>query len=101
MSGTEALDFDVTGLAATTVVTVRALWEEMGLPSDEQDSLLAGLVQSARGVFSKFSEEQAAEKQQIIDFITSSREKCTSMAKAMHLQEEEVRLRLCAMHWGA
>ena len=101
MSGTEALDFDVTGLAATTVVTVRALWEEMGLPSDEQDSLLAGLVQSARGVFSKFSEEQAAEKQQIIDFIISSRDKCTSMAKAMHLQEEEVRLRLCAMHWGA
>ncbi len=90
MSETDGLDFDVTGLAATTVVTVRALWEEMGMPTDEQDSLLAGLVQSARAVFSKFSEEQAAEKQSITDFIQNAQIKCTEMAKSMHLQEEDV-----------
>jgi len=90
MSETGELDFDVTGLAATTVVTVRALWAEMGIPSDEQESLLAGLVHSARSVFSKFSEEQAAQKQSIIDFIATAQEKCAAMAKSMHLQEEEV-----------
>jgi hypothetical protein len=91
MSSSESLDFDVTGLAATTVVTVRALWEDMGMKSEDQDGLLAGLVQSARGVFSKFSEEQTATKQTMVDFINNARSKTTTLAKNMHLQEEKVR----------
>ena len=87
------LDFDVTGLAATTVVSVRAVWGEMGMPQEEQDLALAGLVTAAREVFTKFSDEQTAARDAARQYISDTRALCVELAKSMHLQAELVSVR--------
>lgn len=87
------LDFDVTGLAATTVVSVRAVWGEMGMPQHDQDLALAGLVTAAREVFTRFSDEQTAARDAARAYIADTRALCVELAKNMHLQAELVSTR--------
>ncbi|CAE7525083.1 PRC1 [Symbiodinium sp. KB8] len=82
------LDFDVTGLAATTVVSVRAVWEEMGMPTAEQEQALAGLVTAAREVFTRFSDEQKEARDEARKFIADTKEQCLALASSMHLQPD-------------
>lgn len=84
------LDFDVTGLAATTVVSVRAVWEEMGMPTAEQEQALAGLVTAAREVFTRFSDEQKEARDEARKFIADTKEQCLALASSMHLQPDLV-----------